>query len=77
MPRYHGHPSRNQWNVALWIGNDEGLYRMALDFIRASPNRGEASRRMYYALKEARIEQTPDGAPYSITAIRHAMEGLT
>lgn len=77
MTTYHGHPSWNQWNVALWIGNDEGLYQMAKDYIRTCKTKGEAARRMYYALKEARIEQTPDGAPYSITAIRHAMRSLS
>lgn len=30
-PKYQGHPSYNHWNVALWVGNDEGLYQMARD----------------------------------------------
>lgn len=27
---YNGHESWNAWNVALWIGNDEPLYRLAM-----------------------------------------------
>lgn len=36
---YNGWFNRATWNVALWIGNDEGLYRMAMDAIKAMPKR--------------------------------------
>ena len=26
---YNGHESYNAWNVALWVGNDEYLYKLA------------------------------------------------
>ena len=28
---YQGHRSKAAWNVALWISNDEPLYRFAID----------------------------------------------
>lgn len=39
---YNGHPSRAHWNVALWVNNTEGLYRMAMrmkkkDFMEELP----------------------------------------
>lgn len=73
---YNGHPSRNYWNVALWIGNDEGLYRMALDYIRRCKTRDHAAAAMLAALNECGVTKTPDGSPYTKASIRHAMTGL-
>lgn len=32
---YNGCKNWNQWNVSLWINNDEGLYCMAVDAVKA------------------------------------------
>lgn len=63
-----------RWNVALWIANDEGLYRMALEAIRQTKTLDQAAERICEVLGG---KQTPDGAKYSKTAIRAAIRDLT
>lgn len=81
---YNGHKNWAHWNVALWIGNDEGLYRLAIDCVgRAGTDRYGKARtpaktldratRKFIALVDTR---TPDGARYSIIAVRAALAGL-
>lgn len=77
MAKYNGHKNYNHWNVSLWINNDEGLYRMALDHRRNCSGVAEkAARNMLDELEAAGITHTPDGAPYSVSSIRAAMIGM-
>jgi hypothetical protein len=75
MARYQGHRSWNAWNVSLWIGNDEGLYRLALDSKRASgKNLALATRRFLRFVGEG--SKTPDGGVYNFKCVREALSGL-
>ena len=79
MSKYNGHKNWNHWNVNLWITNDEGLYRMALNYVRfkqRSYSKQQCAEAMLRELHEAGITKTPDGAPYSVSAIRAAMMGM-
>jgi hypothetical protein len=69
---YQGHKNWEHWNVALWIGNDEGLYRAALRAIRGTANRADAAD----ALLEQLPTLTPDGATYNKTNVRAALRWL-
>lgn len=69
---YNGHKNWNHWNVSLWLNSDEGLYRMARSFARQY-GIGVGAVKLAQALQG---EQTPDGAPYSVTTIRAAMRGI-
>lgn len=72
MSKFNGHKNWNFWNVSLWINNDEGLYRLALDCIkRAGGKDGGAVLFLGYC-----PATTPDGAPYSKSAVRAAMVGM-
>jgi hypothetical protein len=69
---YNGHHCWNCWNVALWISNDESLYREALDAkARQKTLRGAAE-----FLITVFPEKTPDGAKFTVSAIKRALEDL-
>lgn len=70
---YQGHKSRAAWNVALWIGNDEGLYRPALACMRRARTKDKAARELLECLPE----KTPDGYPYTLSSVRAALVGLS
>lgn len=76
MTKYNGHKNWTQWNVSLWINNDESLYAEAKYYTHDSQDRDEAAQRMMDSLAEMGITETPDGAKYSKTAIRAAMVGM-
>jgi len=73
---YNGHKNRNYWNVALWIGNDYGLYTLAINLLRTSRTKDEAARTFVDRMKDSGKSKTPDGAPYSYSAVRAALRGL-
>lgn len=79
MTKYNGHKNWTQWNVSLWINNDELLYRMARNYVmfkQRSYTKEQCSEAMLKELHSVGITHTPDGAKYSKTAIRAAMVGM-
>jgi len=71
MAQYNGYKNWNQWNVSLWINNDEGLYREAVMACRRM-RREEAAE----YLLDVYPDKTPDGAVFNKTSIRAALVGI-
>ena len=78
---YNGHKNRNHWNVCLWLWNDEKLYRLMHEYVASHATKDQAARHMLYALQTGHhgkvSKYTPDGCPYSISAIRAAMRHVS
>jgi hypothetical protein len=80
MTTYNGWKNYQTWNVALWIGNDEGLYRSAVAFARSCK-----SRAVYrHFIEDAGLagSNTPDrvkwnGAKLDYAALNEMMRELT
>ena len=72
MPKFNGHKNWNHWNVSLWINNDEGLYRMAMEYAKRYTLNVAAE----CILDELQGQKTPDGAPYTYSSIRAAISGM-
>jgi len=53
---YNGWKNWATWNVALWLGNDENLYRLSRRFVNYKDLANE--------LEEMGTTSTPDGANY-------------
>jgi len=73
MKSYQGHRSWNSWNVALWIGNDEGLYNFALSCLRRGKSVLKATNLF---LEDMQGQTTPDGANYNRACVREALASL-
>lgn len=83
MKPYNGHRSWNAWNVAWWIGNDEGLYYLALDCYESARRSTRPRNRQVSAAAKLFLDsvgwrsRTPDGAEYNPLCVRLAIAGLT
>ena len=66
MKNYNGHRSWNAWNVALWINNDENMYKYTRDII-SKFGKVKAVNLLYRELKG---HNTPDGAIYNRLCIK-------
>ena len=56
---YNGWANYATWNIALWIGNDEGLYHFAKDYGK------QGYTALAEALRECGTIETPDHVSYS------------
>jgi len=77
MKTYNGHRSWNSWNVALWIGNDESIYRFAMECI-AGVNKNKLG--LTFAtirfMNKFQGQKTPDGAKYNHLSVKLCLQAF-
>mgnify|MGYP001593541406 FL=1 len=64
MAAYQGHRSWNAWNVALWIANEEPLYRAATKCIDVARKHAKANATPERIAKDAARRFSLDVVPY-------------
>ena len=72
MANYNGWPNRQTWNVALWIGNDEGLYHLAKECVRqtlADDENASPYAAFVDNLRDSGITETPDHVAYNDSSL--------
>ena len=69
---YNGYKNWNEWNIVLWINNDEYIYKQAVDLVQKYGIKKTAD--IFW--KHYKGEKTPDGARYTLSAIRAALQGM-
>ena len=72
---YNGHQSWDHWNVALWLSNDEWLYKQCMEILKNHPNLSEAAGVLmwFYDLEG---KTTPDGGKFNLSTVTEALRGL-
>ena len=70
---YNGWKNRQTWNVALWINNDEPLYREAVEYAKEREKLGKKISYHGFIKRAGLIgERTPDNISYSGTRLDYA-----
>jgi hypothetical protein len=67
---YQGHKNYNAWNVALYLFNEEPLYREMVRVVRSSRTLDRAAERLMQELPP----ETPDGVKFTKTNVRLALQ---
>lgn len=73
MAEYNGYKSYSAWNQALWIENDEMLYRQAVDLV----NHLGARKAAKVWMECYGGQKTPDGIAWNFTRVYDTFKNLT
>ena len=67
--KYNGWTNRQNWNIALWINNDENLYNMARCFMKTYKGKAPyVTFIKHYGMQE---DRTPDNIKFMSTRINY------
>lgn len=74
---YNGWSSRETWNVALWLGNEEALYRDVVNMARRSWSASNMAEKLEQFCNEVwKNGVTPDGDSLALVDWKEVAEGF-
>lgn len=76
MDRYNGYENRATWNICLWLGNDEGMYRTVRSIGQKNPGIFNAAY-AHELVQSMMPNHTPDGLTYETANWREVADCLT
>lgn len=70
---YNGWKNRQTWNVALWLANDEPLYRAAVEYVKRRRAAGKKATYRRFADEQGLTGQrTPDNIAWTGSKLDYA-----
>lgn len=70
MKTYNGHRSWNEWNVSLWINNDEFIYSLACKLVN------QYSLTLATKIFMGYFDKTPDGAKFNKLCVYNTLKEI-
>lgn len=68
---YNGWKNRQTWNVALWINNDEPLYRSAVEYMETKGKKSRCPYKGFVISMGMQYDRTPDNIAWMGTRLDH------
>lgn len=74
MTAFNGYASWEDWNVALWLNNDESLYNTLCHYAELAAYMTISHSDALKSLLAALPDQTPDGAEFSAESVKPMLD---
>jgi hypothetical protein len=71
---FKGYANKNDWNVALWLNNDEGLYETLCHYAELAAYMTVSHSEALKGLLAALPNETPDGAKFISESVKPLLD---
>ena len=74
MTAFNGYANWEEWNVALWLNNEESLYNTLCHYAELAAYMNISHSDALKGLLAALPDQTPDGAEYTAESVKPMLD---
>lgn len=71
---FNGYACWDDWNVALWLNNDEGLYNTLCHYAELAAYMTISHSEALVSLLAALPDETPDGAGFNVLSVKPILD---